>query len=103
MPKGLKGKKYPADVIGNAVRVMEIATSKVEKGSEPGNSAAVIFGDRRGGDPNHLCTVLSAMPWDNGMHAEAVQQACRVGVRAVRDGYRRYVTSCAAGTRVAAS
>ena len=26
MPKGPKGQKRPADVIGNAVRVMEIAT-----------------------------------------------------------------------------
>jgi len=26
MPKGPKGQKRPADVIGNAVRVMEVAT-----------------------------------------------------------------------------
>ena len=28
MPKGPKGQKRPADVIGNAVRVMEIATGQ---------------------------------------------------------------------------
>lgn len=30
MPKGPKGEKRPADVIGNAVRVMQIATGEVE-------------------------------------------------------------------------
>jgi hypothetical protein len=28
MPKGAKGQKRPADVIGNAVKVMEIATGE---------------------------------------------------------------------------
>jgi len=31
MPKGPKGQKHPADVIGNAVRVMEIATGQAEE------------------------------------------------------------------------
>ncbi len=31
MPKGPKGQKRPADVIGNAVRVMEIATGQAEE------------------------------------------------------------------------
>jgi hypothetical protein len=31
MPKGPKGEKRPADVIGNAVRVMEIATGQREE------------------------------------------------------------------------
>lgn len=30
MPKGPQGQKRPADVIGNAVRVMQIATGEVE-------------------------------------------------------------------------
>lgn len=30
MPKGPRGEKRPADVIGNAVRVMQIATGEVE-------------------------------------------------------------------------
>ena len=29
MPKGPKGEKRPADVIGNAVKVMRIATSEI--------------------------------------------------------------------------
>ena len=31
MPKGPKGQKRPADVIGNAVRVLEIATGQREE------------------------------------------------------------------------
>jgi hypothetical protein len=50
MPKGPKGQKRPADVIGNAVTVMRIATGQIEettadKGKDP---AAVELG-RRGG------------------------------------------------------
>ena len=33
MPTGPKGQKRPADVIGNAVRVMKIATGEVEEGT----------------------------------------------------------------------
>jgi hypothetical protein len=29
MPRGLRGEKRPADVIGNAVRVMQIATGEI--------------------------------------------------------------------------
>ena len=35
MPKGPKGQKHPADVIGNAVHVMKIATGEVEEDTEP--------------------------------------------------------------------
>jgi hypothetical protein len=31
MPRGPKGEKRPADVIGNAVRVMRIATGEIEE------------------------------------------------------------------------
>jgi hypothetical protein len=31
MPKGPQGQKRPADVVGNAVRVMQIATGEVEE------------------------------------------------------------------------
>lgn len=50
MPKGPKGQKRPADVIGNAVRVMQIATGEAEEEfDEDGkNSAAVSLG-RKGG------------------------------------------------------
>mgnify|MGYP001578445387 FL=1 len=33
MPKGPKGEKRPADVIGNAVHIMRIATGEVEEAS----------------------------------------------------------------------
>jgi hypothetical protein len=47
MPRGPKGEKRPADVIGNAVHVMRIATGEAEEGQEPENPAAVL--GRRGG------------------------------------------------------
>jgi hypothetical protein len=51
MPKGPKGQKRPADVIGNAVRVMEIATGQRDEEYEeqpPKDKAAVELG-RKGG------------------------------------------------------
>jgi hypothetical protein len=35
MPRGPKGEKRPADVIGNAVHVMRIATGEIEEKLEP--------------------------------------------------------------------
>jgi len=43
-----KGQKRPADVIGNAVRVMQIATGEAEEPAVPAASAAAELG-RRGG------------------------------------------------------
>ncbi len=53
MPRGPKGERRPADVIGNAVHVMRIATGQIEdeipiSESEGKNPAAVALG-RRGG------------------------------------------------------
>ena len=51
MPKGPKGQKRPADVIGNAVRVMEIATGQRDEeyeGDQGKDQAAAELG-RRGG------------------------------------------------------
>jgi hypothetical protein len=37
MPRGPKGEKRPADVIGNAVHVMRVATGEIEeKAADPG-------------------------------------------------------------------
>lgn len=47
MPKGPKGQKRPADVIGNAVKVMRIATGE-EVESEPIRSAAATLGSLGG-------------------------------------------------------
>jgi hypothetical protein len=53
MPRGAKGERRPADVIGNAVHVMRIATGQIEDEiptpeSEEKDPAAVALG-RRGG------------------------------------------------------
>jgi hypothetical protein len=50
MPRGPKGEKRPADVIGNAVRVMQIATGEIEETTtaDGKNAAAVALG-RMGG------------------------------------------------------
>lgn len=53
MPKGPKGEKRPADVIGNAVKVMRIATGEEEEdiggqGDDGKDKAAQSLG-RRGG------------------------------------------------------
>ena len=50
MPKGPQGQKRPADVIGNAVRVMQIATGEAEEefDDDGKNPAAVELG-RKGG------------------------------------------------------
>ena len=50
MPKGPKGEKRPADVIGNAVKVMRIATGEEEETkTEDGKDAAAVSLGRRGG------------------------------------------------------
>ncbi len=52
MPKGPKGEKRPADVIGAAVKVMKIATGEIEEDIDQAdsgkNQAAVELG-RKGG------------------------------------------------------
>lgn len=47
MPKGPRGEKRPADVIGNAVHVMRIATGEIDE-RLPTRTAAAELG-RRGG------------------------------------------------------
>jgi hypothetical protein len=52
MPKGPKGEKRPADVIGNAVHAMRIGTAEAEgKADEPrpGRDAAATELGKRGG------------------------------------------------------
>lgn len=47
MPTGPKGQKRPADVIGNAVRVMRIATGEEEENipaESPKDEAAAVMG-----------------------------------------------------------
>lgn len=47
MPRGPKGQKRPADVIGNAVKVMRIATGQEEE-NLPVRSAAATLGSLGG-------------------------------------------------------
>ncbi len=51
MPKGPKGEKRPADVIGAAVMVMRIATGQIEEPTEPddGKDKAAQALGRKGG------------------------------------------------------
>lgn len=51
MPKGPKGQKRPADVIGNAVKVMRIATGEEEEdtGQDDGKNKAAVELGRKGG------------------------------------------------------
>jgi NADP-dependent 3-hydroxy acid dehydrogenase YdfG len=52
MPKGPKGQNRPADVIGNAVRVMQIATGEVDEDAEAtddGKDKAAQAMGRKGG------------------------------------------------------
>jgi hypothetical protein len=48
MPKGPQGQKRPADVVGNAVRVMRIATGDEEDDTDSVKSAAAELGSRGG-------------------------------------------------------
>jgi hypothetical protein len=50
MPRGPKGEKRPADVIGNAVHVMMIATGQIEDTpTDDGKNAAAVALGRMGG------------------------------------------------------
>ena len=51
MPTGPKGQKRPADVIGNAVRVMQIATGEVEEDApmDDGKDPAAVAMGKKGG------------------------------------------------------
>jgi hypothetical protein len=51
MPRGPKGEKRPADVIGNAVHVMRIATGEVEETLPEENPAGALarLGGLKGG------------------------------------------------------
>ena len=43
MPRGPKGEKRPADVIGNAVHVMRIATGEIEESARKSGRTEVLF------------------------------------------------------------
>ncbi len=49
MPRGPKGEKRPADVIGNAIKVARIATGEEEAWTDDGKDKAAQSLGRRGG------------------------------------------------------
>ena len=49
MPRGPKGEKRPADVIGAAVKVMQIATGEIEETTDDGKNKAAVELGRKGG------------------------------------------------------
>ncbi len=49
MPKGPKGQKRPADVIGTAVKVAKIATGEIEETADDGKDKAAQALGRKGG------------------------------------------------------
>ncbi len=49
MPKGPKGEKRPADVIGAAVKVMQIVTGEIEETTDDGKNKAAVELGRKGG------------------------------------------------------
>ena len=49
MPKGPKGEKRPADVVGAAVKVMQIATGEIEETTDDGKNKAAVELGRTGG------------------------------------------------------
>ncbi len=57
MPRGPKGEKRPADVIGNAVKVMKISVGEL-----PDDSIAEKEGQRRGGVKGGAARALALTP-----------------------------------------
>ncbi len=54
MPKGPKGEKRPADVIGAAVTVAKIATGEIEETTDDGKNKAAVELGRKGGKARSL-------------------------------------------------
>jgi hypothetical protein len=48
MPKGPKGERRPADVIGAAIMVGKIATGEIQEAKVPAKSAAAELGSKGG-------------------------------------------------------
>ena len=61
MPKGPRGEKRPADVIGNAVHVMRIATGEIEEVLKEKSLHAVERG-RKGGSAGGQARAKSLSP-----------------------------------------
>jgi hypothetical protein len=74
MPRGPKGEKRPADVIGNAVHVMQIATGEEEE--DLGKAPNRAKGGRKGGkararslspqERSEIARTAAAVRWKKG-------------------------------------
>jgi hypothetical protein len=80
MPRGPKGKKRPADVIGNAVHVMHIATGEIEEiiPDDGKDSAAKALG-RKGGaaraksmTPERRAEIAKKRPQKDGISSHSI-------------------------------
>ena len=49
MPRGPKGEKRPADVVGAAIKVAKIATGEIEETTDDGKNKAAVELGRKGG------------------------------------------------------
>ncbi len=49
MPRGPRGEKRPADVIGNAIKVARIVTGEEDAPADDGKDAAAVSLGRKGG------------------------------------------------------
>ncbi len=54
MPRGPKGEKRPADVVGAAVTVAKIATGEIEETTNDGKNKAAVELGRKGGKARAL-------------------------------------------------
>jgi hypothetical protein len=72
MPKGPKGEKRPADVIGNAVHVMRVATGEIIESRE--NDPAMALA-RKGGRKGGRARAAKLSPDQRAEIARAAAQA----------------------------
>jgi hypothetical protein len=71
MPRGPRGEKRPADVIGNAVKIMRIATGEeAEELPDPGKEYA-----RRGGRKGGVARATALTPKQRAKIAKAAAEA----------------------------
>ncbi len=62
MPKGPKGEKRPADVVGAAVKVMKIATGELEEDINDGKNVHAVALGRLGGAKGGKARATSLSP-----------------------------------------
>jgi hypothetical protein len=71
MPKGPQGQKRPADVIGNAVHVMRIATGEETETTPPQKNQAAVELGRLGGKKGGAARAKALSPADKSRIAKA--------------------------------